>query len=166
MHISLKKNGILALSKTGGFNSHTASIKMEREKHAEITCMCTSRLHGSLTYTYTAKATESGETKAVKSATDALSLPLCSVSFLPPSLLLLTFRHNSAASLIAEVLPNSFFTNTEPRECQNGRFHPRLVPCTYRGPTSSSQWHGMICKWVESSEYQEVCLWSAEAGLR
>lgn len=61
MHISLKKNGILALSKTGGFNSHTAPIKMEREKHPEITCMCTSRLHGSLTYTNTAKATESGD---------------------------------------------------------------------------------------------------------
>lgn len=148
---------------------------MEREKHTEITCMCISRLHGiSNLYEHCRGdriwwqnlVTESDETKAVKSATDALSLPLCSVSFLPPSLLLLTFRHNSAPSLIAEVLPNSFFTNTEPRECQNGRFHLRLVPCTYRGPTSSSQWHGMICKWVESSEYQEVCLWSAEAGLR
>lgn len=58
--------------------------------------------------------TESDETNAVMSATDALSLPLRSVSFLPPSLLLLTFRHNSAASLMAEVLPNCFFFSQIP----------------------------------------------------
>lgn len=61
------------------------------------------------------------------------------------------------------------FKDDNPHECQNGTFHLGLRPYTYRGPTTGSQWHGTIFKWVEGGEHQrkkKKSLWSREAGLR
>lgn len=50
------------------------------------------------------------------------------------------------------------FREDELHECQNGTFPLRLMPRTHRGPTTSSQWHGMICEWVEGGVQQRKLL--------
>lgn len=58
------------------------------------------------------------------------------------------------------------FKDDNPHECQNGTFHLGLRPYTYRGPTTGSQWHGTIFKWVEGGEHQRKKKKACEAEKR